>query len=124
MIFDEFRIEMNAWWKRLDSRSEELRDPMVPLAKLRVWYSGLNSEDREFANRVISENVLSDDDRIVYDAMALTREFRIAESVPSLRERVRRLTSKYDAPAMGEMKMTVDLLDELWSLGVGRTRSD
>lgn len=117
MTFVEFRGGMNAFWETATRRAKELKDPIDALERTAAMYSRLRGEDRDHANRVFDEWLLSDDESKRYVAIALIREFRVATAAPALRDLVRKLTESDDPGASFEREKVEGLLSEFGANG-------
>jgi hypothetical protein len=96
MTLDEFRFKMSSYRTTADSESRSLKDPYIALDNLRMLYEKLDSEERQMADQVLSEWVLSEDEGMRFDALALIDDFQIGTAVPALRELMERLYQVID----------------------------
>ena len=113
MTSEAFRREMEELWRRANQDAKERKDPFVALEMLLSLYSDFDPERRECAKQVLATWVLSDAEAKRFDAMALIREFRIAEAVPAL-EKLRQQLAASRAPGAPFEREKVDgLLAEL-----------
>jgi hypothetical protein len=119
MTFDDFREGMNSFWEAANRRARELKDPIYALERTASMYARLEREDRDHADRVFSEWLLSEDEAKRYVAVALIREFRVATAAPALRELVLKLRDSDDPGAPFEREKVEHLLSELDADGTG-----
>lgn len=120
MTLEDVRLEMNAFWDMANREAEEFKDSFLALERVNGMYLGLSTADRELANEVLAEWVLSDEEAKRFDAVALIREFRVVAAAPALRELGRRLARSTDPGAPFEREKVEGLLREL---GVSRETS-
>lgn len=118
MTFDEFRDSMNTFWETANRRANELRDPIDALERTAAMYSGLEVEDRDYADRVFAEWLLLGDEAKRYVAVALIREFRIVMTASALRELMGKLAHSRDPGAPFEREKVQDVLSELGDDGI------
>jgi len=93
MNLEKFREEMELYWRAIDEEAKELKESYLALDRLRARYQMFDSVDRSMADQVLAEWVLSDDEGMRFDALALVDEFKIVSATPALRKLRRRLTS-------------------------------
>jgi hypothetical protein len=80
-------------------------------------YQKFDATEREMADQVLAEWVLSGDENTRFDAMALIGDFKIERTIPALKELAGRLTSSRAPGAPYEIKAIERLLSELNSGG-------
>lgn len=113
MTFEDFRNSMNAFWASANHEADALKDPIRALERLSGLYRGLDGTEREFADRVLAEWTLADDEAKRFDAVALIRQFKVATAEPELRELIARLSRSDDPGAPFEREKVEILLREL-----------
>ena len=113
MTFEEFRREMNEYRKSADERAKELKGPQIASEKLRSLYRSFDAQERIMADRVVIEWVLSDEEGIRFDALALVEDFRIRAAIPALRELASRLGNQRTPGAPFERARTDRIIAEL-----------
>jgi cysteinyl-tRNA synthetase len=87
----EFRRKMESYRRLVDKESETLKDAFVALEKLHALYEKLEKEERSFADQVVSEWVLSEDEGRRFDALTLVEDFKIRSAIDALHLLARRL---------------------------------
>jgi hypothetical protein len=117
MKLEEFRNEMNAYRDAVEKEAFESKDSYLALERLHRLYTKFDASEREMADQVLAEWVLSDDENTRFDAMALIHDFRIEGTVPALRELAGRLSSSKAPGAPYEIMKIERLLSELSSGG-------
>jgi len=113
MTLDDFRSRMNSFWASANREADELKDPIRALERLSGLYRTLDVTEREFADRVLAEWVLSDEEAKRFDAVAMIREFEVASAAPELRELIGRLARSDDPGAPFEREKVEVLLRDL-----------
>lgn len=93
MKLDEFRREMEEYRRDVDEEARSLKDSYLALERLQTLYRKFDADQREMADRVLAEWVVSGDEKVRFDALALIDEFRIASGITALRELADRLTT-------------------------------
>jgi hypothetical protein len=112
MKLEDVRLNMEKYRELADEESRFLKDPHLTLDRMSSRYRAFNSEDRSLADIVIAEWVLSNDQRIRFDALVLIDEFKISTAAAALRTLASRL-SLSDAPgAPYELKKVFRILGE------------
>jgi hypothetical protein len=112
MNLDEFRREMASYRRDLNDESAAFKDPWIALDGLRSLYAGLEPRERRMADQVLDEWVLSEDENVRFDALALIHDLKIATAMPSLRALATRLTSSTVPSAPYELKKVNRLIEE------------
>lgn len=115
MNLDEFRSRMLYFRHIADEEGNAYKNSQIALDKLCSIYVGFNDDERRMAQRVILEWVLSDDEGVRFDALALINEFRIVASVPILRILEERLNSSVAPSAPYELKKIQRIISKLES---------
>jgi hypothetical protein len=77
---------MLAVWQRADEEAEAAKDGYFAIKLLTEFYGDLNEEERQFANEVIQDWLISPDAKMRFDAVALAHTFRILELIPTLKD--------------------------------------
>jgi hypothetical protein len=113
MTFEEFRREMNEYRKSAEERAKELKDPQIVSEKLHSLYRSFDAQERIMADGVVIEWVLSGEEGIRFDALALVEEFRIRTAIPALLELVSRLGNQCTPGAPFERAKTDRIIAEL-----------
>ena len=110
MTLNEFRLEMASYRRSVDDEAKSLKSPYVALEKLRALYDKFDDAERLMADEVLSEWVLSDDEGVRFDALALIDELKIKMAAPALNELVTRLASSGTPSAPYELKKVLRIL--------------
>jgi hypothetical protein len=111
----EFRQEMERFRERVDREALELKDSYLAVDRLSALYEEFNDSERALADEVLCEWVLSENEAIRFDAMALIRQFGVFAAVPALRRRGGRLEGASEPGAPFEREKVEALIDELTS---------
>lgn len=107
------RIRMNQYRKLVSEEALCLKQSSLVPEKLHVFYSEIPSDQRPMANQVISEWVLSDDEAVRFDALALIDDFSIVAAESALRELSNRLTSSAEPGAPYERQKVIRIQEGL-----------
>jgi len=121
MTLSETRDKMNLFWESANREALELKDSYLALDRLHTLYRGLDSLERELADQVVAEWLLSDDEAKRFDAVALIRDFKIGSAVPALQRLADELDRSKDPGAGFEREKVNGLLAELTSDGTTTT---
>jgi hypothetical protein len=113
MTFDEFKLQFDEYRADADRESRELKDSYLALDRLFSRYRTFDPKEREMANEVVSGWVLSGDESLRFDALALIDEFHISEACAVLPELEARLAHSRAPGAPYELKKVRRLLEEL-----------
>lgn len=104
MKYEEFKNGMDAYRRTVDDEAKSLKDSFSVVLKLSAMYRKLDNEERNFADRVLAEWVLSKDECLRFDALALIDDFKVLESLPALEELAKRLYSSCTPGAPYELQ--------------------
>jgi len=113
MNLEEFRRRMEAYRSAVEKDSKELRDSYYALERLHILYRSFNADERVLADRVLTEWVLSDDETLRFDALALVDDFKVLQSIPALTELAGRLRSSGTPGAPFELQKVDRIIKEL-----------
>lgn len=113
MNLDEFRREMESYRRDVDAEARSFKDPWIALERLRSLYARFDIPERQMADRVLAEWVLSQDENLRFDALALIRDLRVVTALPALRILAVRLSSSPAPSAPFELKKVNRLVQEL-----------
>jgi len=97
----------------MDAVAQRLKDPYIRLDSLCALYEIFDSDERQMADRIIAEWVLSTDESVRYDSKVLISKFRIIAAVPALRALANRLASSVEPGAPYEGEVTDQLISKL-----------
>jgi hypothetical protein len=93
MNLDKFRLEMAAYRQSVDEEAKSLKDSYGALERLCALYRKFDDAERLMADEVLGEWVLSDDEGIRFDAIALIDKLEIRTAIPMLHKLAVRLAS-------------------------------
>ena len=110
MTLNEFRLEMASYRRSVDDEATSLKSPYVVLERLRTLYDKFDGSERLMADEVLSEWVLSEDEKVRFDALALIDELKIKMAAPALNELATRLASSGAPSAPYELKKVLRIL--------------
>jgi len=92
MNIEDFRIKMNEFWREADLRAASLKDSHLALEMLHRFYAKLDDSEKNLANQVLAEWVMSEDENLRFDALALIGDFSIISTRSALNELALRLS--------------------------------
>jgi hypothetical protein len=104
MKLDEFRREMEAYWRRATEEARRAKDPFLIRKRLLELYRRFDEHERLMANQVIGECVLSEDEGVRFDAVGLIKDLKIVSAVPSLQLLAERLSREQSPGAPFELE--------------------
>lgn len=115
MNLDEFRKQMDSYRGCADVEAKSLKYPQLALDRLCSLYLTLDVYERTMADQVLAEWVVSEDENVRFDALALVDDLKIQAATSALRRLVARLSSS-DAPgATYELRKVDRILQSLGS---------
>lgn len=109
----EVRRRWLAIWRDADVRYREMKASNEALLELYERYAELAPADRDEVDRLLAETLLSHDENLQFDALALIEEFRIASALPELRALAKRLPRSNSPGApyhLAKVQRIIDLL--------------
>ncbi|HVX91533.1 MAG TPA: hypothetical protein VHC20_08060 [Candidatus Paceibacterota bacterium] len=113
MKLDEFRNQMEAYRSSVDQEAKSLKDSYLALDRLHNLYRKFDGEERAMADQVLTEWVLSEDENVRFDALALIDDFKIAHAMPALKTLTARLASSKAPGAPYELQKVDRILRDL-----------
>ena len=113
MTIDEFRVEMNLYRASVDEEARSLKEPYIGLERLLALYDSFDEPECAMADLVIREWVLSEDESVRWDAIALIEERKLQAAAPQLRLLATRLGSSRTPGSPFERKKVIRLLADL-----------
>jgi hypothetical protein len=113
MNIDEFRKEMWAYRQAADRDANAFKESNLAWDWLRNLYRKFDAEERKFADQVLTEWVLLDDENVRYDALVLIGDFRIASALTALQELAARLRHSEAPSAPYELRKVDGILRDL-----------
>ena len=108
-----FRERMMKFRLSVSKEAEEMKDSYLALQRLSELYQRFSPEDRDRADRVLSEWIVSDDEDVRFDAQSLIRKFTVKSTIPALRRLDEKLATSAEVSAPFEREVVVDLIAEL-----------
>ena len=98
MTLEEFRVEMDAYWRAAREEAMASKDPFIVIEQLHALYRKFSADERHMADQVIAEWALENDEIRRWDALALIEDLKIVAAIPALRALATRLaqTAKPD----------------------------
>lgn len=117
MTIAEFRLRIAEYRRHADEEGRALKDTYLALERLHSLYRQFDARERELADQVFSEWVVSDDANVRFDALALVDDFSIVRAIPSLRDLARRLVSSTAPSAPYELTKVRRVIDDLTAAG-------
>jgi hypothetical protein len=88
MTLDEFRVEMDAYWRAAREEAKSSKDPFIVIEQLHALYRKFSTDERCMADQVIAEWALENDEVRRWDALALIDNLKIVAAIPALRARL------------------------------------
>lgn len=113
MNLDEFRIEMESFRQAVDNEAMALKDSYLALDRLHGLYRKFDFEERAKADQVLAEWLLSEDEGLRFDALALTDDFKIVQTMSALRQLASRLASSTKPGAPFELQKVNRIIEDL-----------
>lgn len=120
MTLDEFRLKMAAYRQSADDDAKSLKDPYITLENLRALYGKFDDAERSMADNIFGEWVLSEDEGVRFDAIALIDELKIKTTVPMLHQLAARLAASTAPSAPYELKKVHRVIAGLDALNTGK----
>lgn len=120
---DEFRSRLESWWSEKDAAAIASKDSARATRELIAAIREMGPDERRFAEQVIAEWLLSNDEGRRFDALAAVRELEIQSAVPALRELEGRLGGAVEPGALFERNRVRAIRTSL-AVGAERTRRD
>lgn len=113
MNLGKFRDQMESYRRSADEEARSLKDSYHALDRLHALYRSFDEKERDLANQVLGEWVLSEDENLRFDALALIDDFKISEAVTTLRLLVERLAASSAPGAPFELQKVDRIASEL-----------
>lgn len=113
MTIDEFRHEMNSFRQSVSDEAISSKQSQLALERLFALYESFDEGERFLADQVIREWVLSDNEGVRFDAIALIRDMKLLNAVPELRLLAARLASDISPGGPNELEKVHRLIAEL-----------
>ena len=113
MELNEFRHEMETYWKSVNDEAVLFKDQSIARNRLLTLYDRFDARERRWADQVLSEWVLSEKQAIRFDAMVLIEDRGIVGTLPALDQLTIRLASSHTPGAPDELPKVNRLLKRL-----------
>lgn len=113
MNLEEFRQSMISYRASVDAEAKAFKDSYLALDKLRALYQRFDEAERALADEVICEWVLSEDEGLRFDALALIDDLRIVKSMPTLRKLIEHLKLSSAPSAPYDLKKVNRIINKL-----------
>jgi|SRR5690606_9138305 len=113
MDIDAMRKALAEFRNTADERASKMKDSQLVVDELFRLYERFDGSEREIANDVVAEWVISHDEKIRFDALALIRHFGISSTVQSLQILAERLRAMRTPGAPFELKKVDGIIKEL-----------
>ena len=117
MTFEEFRTLMNEFRAAVDREGEDEKDSYLALEALHTFCEKLEGSEKEFADRVLTEWLLSDDEGLRFDAEALIDDYCVIQALPALATLRERLAMDNSPGAPFEIEKLERISRNLQGLG-------
>lgn len=108
-IFD-FRDLMNSFRQCVDGEGTNRKDSYFALDRMFAFYRDLDGLEKQMANLVLSEWLLSSDENLRFDALALVKEFHLLDTTAALLKLAERLRDQHEPGSPYELKKVQKLL--------------
>jgi len=113
MTINELRQEMQSYWLSVDAEAKLTKDSTLAITRLHDFYMRLDENDRQMADEIISEWVLSENSTVRFDALALVDDFKIIKSLSYLRILSERLALSSKPEDIYELKKVKRIISNL-----------
>jgi len=113
MKLDEFRHEMEFYWRQADKEARRLKDAFFVRNRMLLLYGRFDAHERCMAHKVLSEWVLSEDEAVRFDALGLIKHLKVTAAMPPLRELVERLRREDSPGAPFEQEKVERIIAEI-----------
>ena len=116
MTLDKFRINMMSYRQSAEDEARSLKNSYITLERLLGLYRKFDVTECRMADQVLVEWVLSEDEGLRFDALALIDELKIASALPALYNLIARLTASTAPGAPYESEKAHRIIARLTSL--------
>jgi hypothetical protein len=113
MTLDEFRVEMDAYWRAAREEAISSKDPFIVIEQLHALYRKFSTDERCMADQVIAEWALDNDEVRRWDALALIDNLKIVAAIPALRALAERLAQSAEPSESFWIERANQLADDL-----------
>jgi hypothetical protein len=113
MTLDEFRLEMDSYWRSVDEEARSLKDPHIALERLLALYRKFDAGERQMADQVLNEWALEKSEGRRSYALALIGDLKIVTAMPALQELAQRFAASSAPGAADEREIVERVIAEL-----------
>ena len=113
MNLNEFRTEMALYRQAVEIEAESFKDSYIALDRLRSLYKKFDADERLMADQVLGEWVLSEQEKIRFEALVLIDDFKIVTTTPALRKLTDRLELSTQPGAPYELKKVNRIIESI-----------
>jgi hypothetical protein len=106
------RRDWEAFWRKADQVYEDAKDSQGALLALSDRYRELSPGDRKAVDELLAEKLVSGDENVRFDVLALVREFNIRSTEPQLRSLAARLKTEMTPGAPFELAKVNRILNQ------------
>jgi hypothetical protein len=107
------RAEFESLWDRLDAEALAGKQSQEATVRLTSFYGELDEADRAVVDEALTDWVTADDDRRLFDALALIADFEIRSALPALKRRAESLAGATEGPPKYEREKIERVVREL-----------
>jgi hypothetical protein len=107
------RAEFESLWDRLDAEALASKQSQDATVRLTSFYGELDEPDRAVVDEALADWVVGGDDRRVFDALVLIRQFEIRSALPALERRAESLAGATEGPPKHEREKIERIVREL-----------
>ena len=124
MRLTEFRRRMESYRRDFNEEAMSLKDSYLALDRLHAMYGQLDDYERAMADQVLAEWVLSDDENVRFDALALIDDFKIASASRALESLAKRLAASHGPGVPYELQKLKRIMVTLSTTGSESSKTD
>jgi hypothetical protein len=113
MRLDEFRLEMESYRQAVEVEAKSFKDSYIAIDRLRALYKKFDADESLMADQVLGEWVLSEQEKIRFEAMVLIDDFKIITATPALLKLADRLALMTTPGAPYELEKVNRIIEDL-----------
>lgn len=113
MTLDEFRGEMDAYWRSVNEEAKTFKDPHIALDRLRRLYEKFDAGERRMADQILAEWILESVEGRRSYALTLIDDLKITDALPSLRKLAAQLASSSQPGASFKLQRVNRIIEEI-----------
>ena len=110
---EEVRERLDRFWLEADREAEGRKDSQYALDRLTAALKDLKGQEREIAETLVSEWVLSGEPRRQFDALAVIERLLLTSAAPALRDLADQLTRSNEPGAPYDLAWVNRILAKL-----------